>query len=288
MQPIPKIPLLRHLKRVLLWGLALVTIPLLVLASCQSSLIYFPRPYASQTISLWETRTGGKSIHFLTSQGSQRAFLQGNLKSPRNLWIVCGGNGSLALDWSDWMREHAPPEDAILFVDFPGYGDCQGRPSPETIRESFRKAVPAAAEALGEDGLLDRARLRIFGHSLGAAACLIAASEFQIQRGLLLTPFTSTMEMSQVMTGLPLGGIVWHRFDNSTRLAEMAARGDAQIAIFHGTDDEAIPISMSRTLASEQKTSVRLVEIPRGRHNTLQETHASEISHAMREIGKNP
>jgi hypothetical protein len=288
MHPTPKNQLVRGFKRALLWGLAFVLVPLLFLASCQSGLIYFPRPYGNDTTARWATRTAGKSIHFLTSQGQQRAFLQGNQTSPRNLWIVCGGNGSLALDWSDWISEHAPPEDAYLLVDFPGYGDCAGSPSPRTIRESSRAVVPAAAEALGWPRKVDPARLRIFGHSLGAAATLIAASEFKIQRGVLLTPFTSTMEMSQAMTGLPIGFIIWHRFDNSARLAEMATRGPGKMMIFHGTSDEAIPISMSRKLASEQRQIVLLTEIPQGRHNTLQETNASAIAAAMREIGKHP
>jgi len=272
-------------KRLLLLALALISIPLALLASCQSKLIYFPHPYGTDTTAAWKNKTAGKAIRFLTTQGQQRAFLQGNLTSPRNLWIVCGGNGSLALDWSDWLIEHAPPQDAYLLVDFPGYGDCHGTPSPGAIRESFRAIVPAAAKALGLTNPPDPARLRIYGHSLGAGACLIAASEFKIQRGVLLTPFTSTMEMSQAMTGLPLGFIVWHRFDNSARLAEIAARGPGKLIVFHGTDDESIPVSMSRKLATVHPKIVILKEIPQGRHNTLHDIHADEIAAAMSDIG---
>lgn len=275
-------------KRLLGLGLIFIALPLSFLASCQSKLIYFPRPYGKDTTTAWAGSTAGKPIQYKTSQGQQRAFLQGNLKSPRNLWIVCGGNGSLALDWSEWLVEHAPSQDAYLLVDFPGYGDCAGNPSPGTIRESFQAAVPVAAQALGWSKSLDPARLRIFGHSLGAGACLIAASEFKVQRGVLLTPFTSTMEMSEAMTGLPLGFIVWHRFDNSARLAEVASRGPGKVIIFHGTDDESIPVSMSRKLAAEQKQIVILKEISHGRHNTLQETHAPEIAAAMNEVGNSP
>lgn len=268
--------------------LILILGPLLMLASCQSSLIYFPRPYGNNTTTLWKNSTAGKTIDFHTSQGPQRAFLQGNLTSPMNLWIVCGGNGSLALDWSDWLAEYAPKQDAYVLVDFPGYGDCAGSPSPQAIRESFQALVPAATEMLGWPTPPAPDRLRIFGHSLGAAATLIAAADFKIRHGVLLTPFTSTMDMSKEMTGLPLGFIVWHRFDNSARLAEISTHGHGKMIIFHGINDEAIPISMSRTLASEQKPFVTLKEIPAGRHNTLQETHAAEIAAAMSEISSRP
>lgn len=263
----------------------ITAIPLAVLAGCQSKLIYFPRPYAQGTTAEWAHRTAGKRIDFKTSQGNQRAFLQGNLTTPRNLWIVCGGNGTVALDWSEWLENHAPKEDAWLLVDFPGYGDCEGAPSPARIRESLKISVPLAIEQFGWSGPVDPGRLRFFGHSLGGAACLIAASEFKIQRGVLIAPFTSTMDMSRTITGLPLGFLVWHRFDNSARLAEIAARGPGEVIVFHGTDDETIPVWMSRTLAAQQKQIVRLREIPGGRHNLIQETHAEAVAAALQETG---
>jgi pimeloyl-ACP methyl ester carboxylesterase len=277
--------LLRHYLGILRFLLVLAAIPLLMLAGCQSQFIYFPRPYADGITAQWQQRTAGKKIDFTTSQGKQRAFLQGKLKTPRNLWIFCGGNGTVALDWSEWIDENAPQEDAWLLVDFPGYGDCEGSPSPSRIRESLKTVVPLAARELGWSDPPDPARLRFFGHSLGSAACLIAATEFGVQRGVLVSPFTSTMEMSGVLTGLPLGFLVWHRFDNPARLAELTARGPGKVVILHGTDDEAIPVWMSRKLAAAQKSAVTLREIPGGRHNTIPETHRAELAGAIREIG---
>ncbi len=267
--------------------LIIACIPLLLLAGCQSKLIYFPRPYALGTTMEWQNRTNGKFLNFQTSQGKQRAFLQGNLKSPRNLWIVCGGNGTVALDWSQWLETNAPGEDAWLLVDFPGYGDCKGAPTPGRIRDSMDKVVPLACRELGWSEHPDPKRLRFFGHSLGAAACLIAASEFKIQRGVLISPFTSTMDMTRQVIGVPLGFLVWHRFDNSARLEELSERGPGSVVIFHGTADEVIPVTMSRTLAAQQKGVVRLNEIPGGLHNDLQESSAEAIAVALREIGRN-
>lgn len=266
--------------------LLLAAAPALLLMAFQSKLIYFPRPYEPGTTEEWRRNTSGRSIDYTTSQGSQRAFLQGNLKSPRDLWIFCGGNGTVALDWSEWLQTHAPTEDAWLLVDFPGYGDCQGSPSPGHIRENLQTAVPLALRQIGWSEKQSAGRLRFFGHSLGSAACMIAATEFGIQRGVLISPFTSTMEMSRVRIGVPLGPLVLHRFDNSARLTELAARGPGQVIIFHGTDDESIPVTMSRTLANQRRDVVRLIEIPGGRHNTLQENNAEEIAGALRETGQ--
>ena len=277
---------LRWLVRLaVLLGIAIAA-PILLLIGCQSKLIYFPRPYPAGTAAAWQSATGGKPIDFETSQGKQRAFLQGNLKAPRNLWIVFGGNATVALDWSDWLAAHAPSDDAWLLMDFPGYGDCHGSATPDRIRESISIAVPKASAALGWTGNPDPKHLRFFGHSLGAAASLIAATEFKIQRGVLMSPFTSTMDMSKQTTGLPLGFLVWHRFDNSARLTDLTARGPGKVIIIHGTEDEAISVEMGRKLAKEHPTTVRFKEIPGAGHNNLTETSTTEIAAALKEIGQ--
>lgn len=267
--------------------LAAATLLFVVLVTgCQSKLIYFPRPYGPATTETWRKETAGRFVDFQTSQGRQRAFLQGELKQPRNLWIVCGGNGSLALDWSEWLVEHGPKQDAWLLVDFPGYGDCEGAPNPERIRESLRAVVPLAAKELGWKSNPDPSRLRFFGHSLGCAASLIAASEYKIQRGVLISPFTSTMEMSRVLTGLPVGFLVWHRFDNVGRLDELAKRGPGCVYILHGVNDEVIPVDMARKLAKAHPEVAHLTEIPDGFHNDIQSNHADVVAAALEATGK--
>jgi pimeloyl-ACP methyl ester carboxylesterase len=273
------------LGRLLRFVVVVTVIPLGLMVGCQGNLIYFPRAYPAGVVARWQQQSGGKLIDFKTSQGRQRAFLQGNLTSARRLWIVCGGNGTVALDWSDWLASHAPKEDAWLLVDFPGYGDCQGSPNPARIRESFTTGLPVAFAALGWENPPEAGRLRFFGHSLGAAACLIAATEFKIQRGVLLAPFTSTMDMSRALTGLPLGFLVWHRYDNAARLAELSARGPGKVIILHGTRDEVIPVAMSRTLAAQQQGTVRLREIPDGRHNTIQAREPEALAKALSDAG---
>lgn len=261
--------------------LLIVAAPLGLVTSCQSGMIYFPRNYPAGTTDRWMSLTHGRTVDFTTSQGRQRAFLQGRLDRPRNLWIVCGGNATVALDWSDWLATHAPPEDAYLLFDLPGYGDCEGKPNPARIRESLRAVVPAAMKDVGIDGQSDR--LRIFGHSLGASVTLIAASEFGIQRGVLMSPFTSTMDMAREITGLPIGFLVWHRFDNMARLDELEARGPGKVIVVHGLDDEVIPVGMGRKLAITHAAACSFAGIENGRHNTIPESHPEVLAGALRE-----
>ena len=271
----------RILRSMLFWTLLPIACVLLLLAGCQSGLIYFPRPYGPDHVARWDAEPGTRVIDYATTQGKQQAYLFSKTEKPERLWLVCGGNGTLALEWYDWLREHGPAEDAWLMVDIPGYGACSGKPRPGTIHDTLKAVVPAGMESLGWSLPADQGRLRFFGHSLGAAVCLIGAKEFDIRRGVILTPFTSSMDMTKAMFGVNLGFIVWHRFDNLDRLKEMEKKGGAEVFVLHGSDDEAIPVAMSRTLAERVPGTVRYVEIPGGRHNTLQDLAPEEIRKAM-------
>jgi len=254
---------------------------LALLSSKQASLIYFPRPYGTNDVSRWDDQAGTTVIPYRTSSGNQQAYLLSTSSQPQRLWFICGGNGTIALEWSDWFRKNASPDDAYLFFDMPGYGACAGKPAPASIKDNIKAVIPAAANALGWTLEPSDSRLLFFGHSLGAAVSLEAAREFDIRRGVILTPFTSTMDMAREMTGLPVAFLVKHRFDNIERLKEMAKHGASEVFVIHGSNDEAIPVEMSRTLSKEVPEVVRYTEIPRGMHNNLQDIAPEVLMKAM-------
>lgn len=256
------------------------------LLSCQSKLIYYPRPYGEQDVRALETG-GGHKVEFATSQGKQTAFYQPPrstpAQAPKFVWFVFGGNGSLALDYSDqppyWDRDCA-----YVFVDYPGYGLCQGSPNPDRIREN---AVAAAAKVRTELGWSEaelQARSGVFGHSIGCAAALIMADSLHLKRMVLCAPFTSLTDMGRLLLGWPLCYINMHRFDNVARLTSITARGGARVRMFHGTQDEVIPVSMARTLAQRFPDTVRLVEFPDSHHNDVVQDAQRQIGDAIREL----
>jgi uncharacterized protein len=114
----------------------------------------------------------------------------------------------------------------------------------------------------------------------------MAAQEFDIRKGVLLAPFTSTMDMSREVLGLPLGFLLWHRFDNQARLKEIDKQGSGKVFILHGRNDEVIPVKMSRQMATELPSTVHFTEIPEARHNTIQQVAVPEIVKALEEVRK--
>ena len=266
--------------------LRIVVLLLIVLVLFQSKLIYFPAPYAREEVEEF-TQSHGKRLSYETGCGKQSAWLipPADGKRVDHLWIVCSGNGARALDMSEFCRALPFPGDAWLLVDYPGYGECEGSPSPDAIRENLRAIVPLAAKELDLSAEELPQRTCVFGHSLGCAAGLIAAEEFKLQRAVLCAPFTSMMDMTQVVLKVPLGFIVHHRFDNRARLASLRDAG-GHAWIFHGASDEVIPVEMGRTLAAEFGVVVTFQEIPGADHNRIVPLASQKIIAAMGEASR--
>ena len=271
----------RPLTRIIRTAIVTVLAGLAMLSACQTRFIYFPNSYpAGQTEDF--LKHGGQRIDYSTGEGRQTAWLlpPAGGEVPERVWIVTAGNGSLALDFGLLPIQSSLTKDAFVFLDYPGYGDCAGKPHPDTIRASLRAAGPLITGRcqLPPGGLAQRGI--VWGHSLGAAAGLIAAEEYGIRRAVLLSPFTSTMDMTKEAFGVPLGFLLTHRYDNEARLASLLARG-GQAWIVHGADDEVIPVAMGRQLAAAGGPAVKFEEIPEARHNTLMMDALPSVVKAM-------
>lgn len=256
------------------------------LAMLEQKILYHPRAYAKGAIERF-TASGGKPIVYQTAQGKQTAWLipQAEGHEPERLWLVCGGNATLALDLESFCRSMPFKRDAWLLVDYPGYGECQGQSSPISIRENVTTSVSSALPVLKLDTTKLHGRFRVFGHSLGCAAALMAADAYHADAAVLCAPFTSTEEMARRIIQLPHGKRLTHIFDNRQGLAALE-KNKGKAWILHGKDDEAIPVAMSEALAKEFSKVVKLSVIPGAHHNDLFVRAASELKKAMEQARK--
>ena len=215
----------------------------------QHSMIYHPRPYdASYTHALPST---GIEINYTLPAGRQTAYyIPGREQLPKHLWVAFCGNGSLALDWTTILRSYPDNGDAFLLVDYPGYGKNAGY---ATI-DSTRACVDAALRALTERLHVTEEKLILctIGHSLGSAVALDFAAHHRVQEIVLIAPFTTLREEAATMLGGWIARLLIESYDNRANLTEIARRNPMpQVAVFHGTEDEVIPVRMGRELARE-------------------------------------
>ncbi|MFN0077621.1 MAG: alpha/beta fold hydrolase [Prosthecobacter sp.] len=276
-------PLCKRLLRLV--AIAILT-PVIFLLGCQSKLIYYPNPYRAEHETMLRDAKGAR-VRFTTSQGAQTAFyIPPRVTTPglpQTIWLCFCGNGSLALDWlhftDDWDDHFA-----YLLVDYPSYGDCAGKPTPGRIRESGKAAFAALAQHLGSTQQELQPRTAVLGHSLGCAAALMAADDLNLRRGVLVSPFTSMTDMGRIVLGWPLCYLNLHRFDNRQTLRHVTSRPSARFVIFHGAEDEVIPVRMGRELAAVQPRVVTFHEVPGAHHNDILSLMMDRIGRAMREV----
>lgn len=270
--------------------LSLLKIALTVLVVCalllfllQAGMIYFPRAYGKGELARF-SKLGGVRLEFQTGEGKQVAYYLPPAADagavPDNLWLLCGGNGALTLDYLD-VALLAGREQGYLFADYPDYGECEGGPSPVTIAANADGALEALATHLGTTGDLLKPRFSAFGHSLGAAVVLRAAGDWGLRRAIVVAPFTSLMDFARARFGFPLCQVLRHRFDNRVSLQKIAAAG-GKVTVFHGDADREVAVSNGRTLAAEFPGTIDYHEIPGGDHNGIVDQLRRPLAELMR------
>lgn len=286
------------------------------LSLAQSSLIYHPRRYGSAARYYRPREAGTRRLRYSTGEGAQTAFflppLDGSAPVSR-LWVMAGGNAMLALDWRDTaeaFRRAAGDEGrraAFVFVDYPGYGSCEGAPHQDTIAESVEAAAGAALAEIGAGEAAAAPPVGLLAHSLGCAVALRFASEGRteaarlVDRVVLLSPFLSLLATAKYhFSFLPLpAALLRHRYDNAAsaeRLLAAAPGGGGggalvDVTIVHGARDRIVPVRMGQRLAAALRAdgtgprgrvrSVSYVEVPRANHNDVFDLAAGSIYDAM-------
>jgi pimeloyl-ACP methyl ester carboxylesterase len=266
----------------LLIGSALVMCPVFF----QSRFIYFPFRYSRDQLQRARS-ISAQEIRFLTSQGNQAAFfwrIEHSTEAPRNLWLVFGGNGDLALAWLDLVGAFpSSPRTGYLLIDYPGYGICQGKPSPRTILENSEGALQALLEQKGWN--IEAIDLSVLGHSLGGAAALQFAARQPVHKIVVVSTFTSMDDMVRTQIGFSTGPLLHHRFDNITSLKTILSQDRVpEIRIFHGQRDTIVPLRMGAALAQLDSSRIKFVTIPGVGHNDILESALPMILERIGEI----
>jgi fermentation-respiration switch protein FrsA (DUF1100 family) len=249
----------------------------------QHSMLYHPRPYDSSYagalsadgVELSFTTVAGKQIAFYLSRGVGKGL-------PKRIWVAFCGNGSLALDWTWLIAQDRDAGDAFLLIDYPGYGKSEGYATIATTRAAADKALDALANHLRVDESEIESRLNLIGHSWGTAVALDFAARHPVQRIILIAVFTTLREEAATMVGEPLSHLLIENYDNRSALRKLSRRSPPpKIDIFHGTDDDIIPIRMSRELGETFPSIVKFHPVAGGDHVSVIGKAANEILATM-------
>ena len=107
-------------------------------------------------------------------------------------------------------------------------------------------------------------KLILEGQSLGTGIALEMARRGHGVRLILLSPYTSMVDMGKLTLPIFLGDLIRDRYQN----LEKAPGIEQPTLVMHGTDDEVIPVRMGQRVA-EALPHAELHRIDGGHHNDL-------------------
>jgi pimeloyl-ACP methyl ester carboxylesterase len=200
------------------------------------------------------------------------------------------GNGECISDqlrlWPLWARDCGCN---ICFVDYPGYGDSDGRPS----LSGCVAATGAVASALLRHPAAELPGLILMGRSLGSVFALALAARLADEprlRGLILESAISELRQ-RLEVRVPYEQLGLDRAVTEAAVARdfdaraQLARSPAPVLILHCLGDSLVPVSHSRQLAAWAGPRLhRLVLFDDGDHNSIQALNAWDYQQALKEL----
>ncbi len=184
------------------------------------------------------------------------------------------GNAESAMQNLPLAEELARGGIETFLAEYRGYSGLAGRPSETGL---YRDGEAALTAFLG--ARVDGAPLILVGRSLGSGVAVEIASHRPPRLLILVSPYTSLVDMGRSLAGPLAPVLVPDRFDNFSKIAALSC----PIVILHGTRDEVVPFEMGRRLA-EAGRNVRFIPLEGRTHNDLPELPrllAEEIRRAL-------
>ena len=227
-----------------------------VAAAAQKRLIY---PAPSPVV---EPRTRGAELWRLPGHDGRTVFALYAPAPPGAPTVVhFHGNGEQLSDQAPLVRALSDAGLGACAVEYPGYGLSRANPPGE---QAIYQDAETALQHLASLGV-PVSSVVLEGQSLGTGVAVEMARRGYGSRLVLISPYTSIVDMARhVAPFLPVGRLVTERFDTASKAPGI----ELPALVFHGEDDEIIPVSMGRRVAKLLPHG-QLVIIAGGHHNDL-------------------
>lgn len=196
----------------------------------------FPRylieiPFDNESISglekIWiDTSFGKVETWFLPPADSR-------VSGPAPAVIFAHGNGELIDFWPHELKKLNRLGIGVLLVEYPGYGRSAGKPSQDSITETFTSAY----DLLIARKDVDSSKIVLLGRSVGGCAVCVLASARPSAALILMSSFISVRSFASKY--LVPDFLVRDPFDNLT----VVRNYQEPVLVIHGKFDEVIPFS---------------------------------------------
>lgn len=235
----------------------------------QRRLIYLPNPHVADP-----KAQGGRLILLQAISGERHAAVYYPPIQPDAAVLVFFHGNADQIGYGASFLGRAFQQHGLGFygIEYPGYGLARpGSPSEASIVV----AAETLLQHLAQELKVPRSRIVLFGQSLGCAVAVEMARRGFGSRLVLLSPFTSIIDMSiEVYPFLKLAlkvapWMVLDPWDNKTKAPAL----DLPMLVLHGVEDEVVPFWMGRMLAILTPKAQLLPLQHCGHNDTLDRAH---------------
>jgi uncharacterized protein len=243
---------------------AFLVVGLFLLLRVLARSITFPRPHAPMPdeSELARLSPNAHLVAYATADGIPlKGIIVGAGKRAEVRVLYFHGNAESAFQNLPLAGELARGGIDTFLAEYRGYSGLPGRPSEAGL---YRDGEAALAALLATR--VDMPALIVVGRSLGSGVAVEIASHRPPRLLILISPYTSLVDMGRSLVGPLAPVLVPDRFDNLSKIAALSC----PIVIVQGTRDEVVPFEMGRRLAAAGR-NVRFIPLEGRGHNDLPE-----------------
>jgi fermentation-respiration switch protein FrsA (DUF1100 family) len=222
------------------------------------SLVFFPDTTIEQTPA--DLDLPFQDIWFSSSDSVRLHGWLIPASSPNHLLLFCHGNAGNISHRLDNLRLLHNTGISVFIFDYRGYGRSQSRIS----EKGFYLDSEAAYEVARAWAEKHRAKLVVFGRSLGGIAATHLAATKPCDGLILESTFTNMGAMARAHYPLPfVEALLKDRLNAVGQIVQVRV----PILFFHGDKDRIVPIELGRKLFEAAPIPKELVVIPGAGHN---------------------
>lgn len=206
--------------------------------------------------------------------GDIRYYLK--TKPDPDAWIfIFHGNAGNACDRVYFLDLLKDFNSNLIVFEYPGYGKDLNMPGEAIF---LKQALELILHIKRKDQSLP---IYLMGESLGTGIATFIATRTDIKGLMLISPYTSIVQVAQHhYFWLPVKFLMKHKFLAHT----WAGQTRTPVILFHGINDNIIPIHFARQQILNFKGEKELVEIPNCGHNDIIDTGENILQEKIREF----
>lgn len=181
--------------------------------------------------------------------------------NPKGAILYFHGNRGNISRWGNLAAYFSKFNYDVLVVDYRGYGKSYGERTEQTLHADAKLAFEYLKTKYNQDNII------IYGRSLGTGIATRLASTVDPKYLILETPYDDFGEMMFKRMGiLPSRNLLRYHF----RSIRYIGKVPCPVFIFHGTEDDIVPIEYGKNLANAaDRNLLRFIVIEGGEHNNL-------------------